>query len=101
SSRWARVGSAAATAALLAARLGGVAHAVHHGVAADDDSTHFASYDPGADQPTWYDVDDKGKGGDSKPAAKAEAPKAPSAKPAPKAEPAKPAPKAEPQKQEP
>src|SRR5947207_14627067 len=83
-SRWARIGTVAATAALLAARLGGVAHAAEHSFG-EEGSTQFAAYDPGADQPSWYDVADNkgGKGGDG--GKKAEAPRQES-KPAPRAE---------------
>jgi hypothetical protein len=72
-SRWARVGTFAATAALLAARLGGVAHAAEHPFGGNG-SDHFAAYDPGADQPGWYDVADN-KGGKSDGDKKAEPPK--------------------------
>jgi hypothetical protein len=71
-SRWSRVGIAAASAALVAARLGGVAFAYEH--SADGSQPYqpdsMAGYDPGYDAPQWIQVDDKkgGKGGDSKPA---------------------------------
>src|SRR5438552_2007888 len=72
-SHWTRVGAVAASAALLAARLGGVAHAAEHSFG-DDGADHFATYDPGADQPSWYDVADN-KGGKSDGPKKAEPPR--------------------------
>lgn len=63
-SRWSRIGIATAGAALVAARLGGVAFAYEHGAADHPyQPDSMAGYDPGYDSPQWVQVDDKGKGG--------------------------------------
>ena len=65
-SRWSRIGVAAAGAALLAARLGGIAHAYDHGGDQAFQPDSMAGYDPGYDSPQWIQVDDKGHGGGAK-----------------------------------